>query len=287
MQSGYIKLFRAIKDSDDWPKCRPFTEFEAWIDILLMARWSKKQYSGFDKGGIYVLNLGDFLASERFLAARWEWGKKKARGYVARLEKKGQILVQERNHQRTILHVCNYELYQDNKQDNGTTKGTTVEPRWNHGGTTVEPKNKKGKKEKKGKKGKKDTPKGGGVENDLFEMLFAQVWEDYPRKSSKTTAKTAFKKHFKKYKTKDKQEEFTLLLRAKIKEFSNSWDWKKDGGQFIPYLATWLNQERFLEKAGPQQSQDKPKGAGGNMDLIRRRHEERQKNLNTNMDILK
>lgn len=61
---------------------------------------------------------------------------------------------------------------------------------------------------------------------------FERFWAAYPKKRNKETARKAFKKL--------KGVSIETLLEA-IEKQKRSQDWLKDGGQFIPYPATWLN----------------------------------------------
>jgi len=61
---------------------------------------------------------------------------------------------------------------------------------------------------------------------------FERFWSAYPKKRNKETARKAFKKL--------KGVSIETLLEA-IEKQKRSQDWLKDGGQYIPYPATWLN----------------------------------------------
>lgn len=43
---------------------------------------------------------------------------------------------------------------------------------------------------------------------------------------------------------------FAPKIMAKLAELVLSWDWKKDGGQFIPYPATWINRGGWEDEVG-------------------------------------
>lgn len=74
---------------------------------------------------------------------------------------------------------------------------------------------------------------------------FDRFWAEYPRKTGKGTARDAFKKARKKT-------TLEVMLSA-VSRQKTSWDWTKDGGQFIPYPATWLNQERWNDELNAYQ----------------------------------
>ena len=70
--------------------------------------------------------------------------------------------------------------------------------------------------------------------------LFAQFWDAYPRKESKPVARKAF----------DKLKPDAELLKAmleSIAKWKQSAQWQENGGQFIPYPASWLNQEKWKD----------------------------------------
>lgn len=83
------------------------------------------------------------------------------------------------------------------------------------------------------------------VEN-LCKKRFAEFWEVYPRKTGKGAAEKAYEK------IRPTQELHETMIRA-VRSASLSRQWKKDGGQFIPNPATWLNQRRWEDEV-PQET---------------------------------
>lgn len=81
------------------------------------------------------------------------------------------------------------------------------------------------------------SPKG---EKDCSD-LFNQFWTAYPKHIAKQSAVKAFEK----LKPDEKLLEAMLKAIARQKE---SKQWEKDGGVFIPYPATWLNQRRWEDE---------------------------------------
>ena len=71
--------------------------------------------------------------------------------------------------------------------------------------------------------------------------LFNQFWSAYPKHIAKQSAVKAFEK----LKPDEKLLEAMLKAIAMQKE---SKQWEKDGGAFIPYPATWLNQRRWEDE---------------------------------------
>ena len=69
---------------------------------------------------------------------------------------------------------------------------------------------------------------------------FETFWRHYPRKVGKDDARKAFKKR------KPDLDLLAVMLTAIERQKSES-QWQKDGGQFIPHPATWLNQGRWQD----------------------------------------
>lgn len=93
-------------------------------------------------------------------------------------------------------------------------------------------------------------PKGAGIEG------FAEFWKTYPKKVGKDAAEKAWNR---KVKT---PETIKAILEA-VKTQAQSDAWKKEGGQFVPNPATWLNAGRWKDEMPGECSaaQDWNKGA--------------------------
>jgi hypothetical protein len=81
---------------------------------------------------------------------------------------------------------------------------------------------------------------GNGYGNGLRES-FSEFWRTYPRRVGKEAAWRAWQKA--------KPTRELLAQMAAALEWQCGQDaWTKDGGQFIPHPATWLNQQRWLDE---------------------------------------
>ncbi len=80
----------------------------------------------------------------------------------------------------------------------------------------------------------KDTPIVPITKKKLNGEAFGLFWRVYPKKKSRGQAEKAFKKI-------NPDEQLLASMIAKIEQAKKSEQWQKDGGQFIPYPATWLN----------------------------------------------
>ena len=77
-----------------------------------------------------------------------------------------------------------------------------------------------------------------------LERRFAAFWAVYPKKVGKGAAE----KSFAKYKPDD---ELTTRMIQAVQAARRSEQWQKDGGQYIPNPATWLNQKRWEDEIQP------------------------------------
>lgn len=87
------------------------------------------------------------------------------------------------------------------------------------------------------------TPTRMGGQFHEFPLDFERVWSAYPKKVGKDSAAKAFAKR------KPDAALVEVMVRA-IEAQRASLDWKKDSGQYVPHLATWLNQGRWMDETG-------------------------------------
>lgn len=78
----------------------------------------------------------------------------------------------------------------------------------------------------------------GNARSDAFDNF----WKAYPRHVAKDKARSAFRKVPK--------SEVPALMAA-LEQHKRSEQWTKDGGQFIPHPATFLNQQRWTDELMP------------------------------------
>ena len=85
-------------------------------------------------------------------------------------------------------------------------------------------------------------------ENPLYEKEgFSEFWKQYPRGDAKKKAAKAWAKI---------DPEYHPLVMASLTPWKRSTQWTKDGGQYIPYAATFLNEERWKETSTEMQRQE-------------------------------
>ena len=80
-----------------------------------------------------------------------------------------------------------------------------------------------------------------GEEVEEIEKMFVAFWQAYPKKKAKADA------HARWMKMKPSRALLQIMLTA-IEEQKKSKEWMKDGGQYIPYPATWLHRGQWEDE---------------------------------------
>lgn len=88
------------------------------------------------------------------------------------------------------------------------------------------------------------------------DALFETFWAKYPKKKDKQAARKVWDRR-------RPTEELLAVMLVAIDRQTVSADWQKNGGQFIPYPATWLNGARWTDEV------DVDIAAGGLSDTAR------------------
>ena len=78
------------------------------------------------------------------------------------------------------------------------------------------------------------------IKDDLYRSSFDRFWKAYPNKKGKKDAAKAFAK------AKDLPPIDELVAEVELQ--ARSEEWRKDGGQFIPHPATWLNRGGWMDE---------------------------------------
>ena len=117
-REGYVGIDRNISHSRRWPRGRRFSKLEAWIDLLLRARWKAGtvRYQGAD----ILLARGELVTSVRQLATDWRWDRKTVERALNSWVDSGSIKYRKRDRYGTRISVVNYGTY----NPRGTKKGT-------------------------------------------------------------------------------------------------------------------------------------------------------------------
>lgn len=135
---------RPVRPAD--PKKGSYSRAEAWIDLIMEARWQPGKVE--NKGKVILLNRGQLMAARKWLADRWNWTENTVRTFLDKLEH--DLMISRKNHQQTgqkknnqisVVTIENYDIFQTASELMAlmdTTK-TTSEPPANHQQATSEP----------------------------------------------------------------------------------------------------------------------------------------------------
>ena len=85
MEQGYIILPRNLFSADIWQQKRVFSEAEAWIDIIASVRYVHGTCTTKVNGKSVSYTHGEWPASLRFLAKRWQWTVRHVRTFLEKL----------------------------------------------------------------------------------------------------------------------------------------------------------------------------------------------------------
>ncbi|MBK1727649.1 hypothetical protein CKO13_11630, partial [Halorhodospira neutriphila] len=77
------------------------------------------------------------------------------------------------------------------------------------------------------------------------EGRFQRFWSIYPRRVAKADARRAWAQV-------DPDEALTERICAAVEAASKSAQWRREGGRYIPYPATWLRREGWEDEHQPQ-----------------------------------
>lgn len=173
MHRGYIKLWRSSVDNDLYFS-EPFTKFQAWCDLLLLANYKPRKVA--IRGILVDVDAGQVLAADDFLAHRWKWSRDKVRRFTSYLASKTiqQIALQKTN-VCTVITVLKWNLYQSGDTADDTPNDTAERQQTIHT-----------KEYKEGKEGKE-------YRAASYPDDFSRWWSVY-KKGSKAQAFTAWKK---------------------------------------------------------------------------------------------
>ena len=215
---GFIQLYRKIVE---WEWYHDINTFRVFLHCLLMANYTDGRFEGKEvKRGQFVTSL-DHLSKQTDLSVR------QVRVALDHLILTGELTSTAYPKFR-IITVVKYDVYQSDDKQND--RQVTSERQASDKQMTSE--RQQYKKDNKGimEKGNNNTS-----------CLFDQFWSVYPRKEAKAKAKTAFEKI-------KPDEELLLKMIDAVEKQKKTDQWTRDGGQYIPHPATWLNQRRWEDE---------------------------------------
>ena len=143
MYRGYFPLWRKIQDHAFYLEPREFSKYEAWIDLLMAAKYDEVEKQVVICMKALNCDYGECLVSVREWARRWRWSHAKVRRFLNLLEKMGQIETESEG-LATRIKIVNFEQYDPKRHSN--------DPQSIHDRSTIDPQAATFKKDKKDKK---------------------------------------------------------------------------------------------------------------------------------------
>ena len=107
---GWISLHRKILENPILNRSRIYSNFEAWIWLLLKANHKDNKFVL----GSEVLEVkkGQMITSQKKLCKQFRWGSTKLRTFLKLLQS-DQMIELKPSSKATHITVCNYDTYQD------------------------------------------------------------------------------------------------------------------------------------------------------------------------------
>ena len=212
IQGGFILVARKILDSDLLEESPLVVKL--WIWLLLRANW--KDRGQLDRGQLVTTIIEIQEAMSHY--SGWRKivpTKDEIRSAYGALSRATRITTRKTS-RGMVISIVNYDTYQ-NSAAYASPTGTQMVNATCPSATPHHT-------EEGNNKNNKPPP---------LEDGFAQFWSLYPRKVAKASAQKAWTKL---------KPPLDLVLESLSWQVDSD-QWKKDGGQFVPYPATWLNAE--------------------------------------------
>jgi hypothetical protein len=214
--NGWWKCHRKMTDHAVWNLSD--AQFKVWVTILMYANHRDQDW--WDGSLRLTIPAGSFITSQDHLATLSRTSRKTVRLSIDALIRIGSITANTRAKKYTEITLINSDKY----------RGTDIEEGQQEGQVGA----KQGPSE--GQVGA-TTGEGRELEKEKKRTLlvgFDAFWMSYPKKLGKETAKKAWAKI-------SPQNGLSEAILASVDQHKKTPDWLKDGGQFIPYPATFLN----------------------------------------------
>ena len=214
MQYGYIKLWRKSLDAG-WLQNHKLWTFWCWC----LMKATHREYDQIVGCQQVHLMPGQFVFGLKVASKELRMGIQSIRTLLDFLKNSQNLTIKSTN-KFSVITIINWYTYQVDDYESNTQSN---KPLTNNQQTT------NNKQEYKNKRIKEYTPD------------FIKFYNAYPKHKGKEPAWKAWQKLNGTVPSVD-----DLIL--KIQDQKKSEDWKKDGGKYIPYPATWLNDKRWEDE---------------------------------------
>lgn len=212
-----------------------------YIRLLLSAAWEEKDYKG-----VHLIR-GQLVVSQRDFADKCGVSRQELRTILNRLIATRKI-TQTATQKFSLITVLDYDCATQKSTRKTTAQQPTINPPSLYN-TDIQ---------------NNRITDSGEISQANNEENFNSFWAQYPKKTAKQAAFKAWKKI-------NPNEELLNKMLSSLERQKKSAQWTKDGGQFIPYPATWLNNRRWEDEIDTQQQikTDKPDYSVSFSDLLK------------------
>jgi len=217
MNRGYIRLWRKTLDAD-W--IRNPKVFAFWCYCLLKV--THREYDAIVGRQVVRLYPGQFIFGLHKAAEETGLTVKEIRTILELLQRMGN-LHRKRTNKYSVITIVNWSIYQSEGPEEGKQVGKQRASKGQAKGNIQEQRTK----------------------NKTYTADFETFWKAYPKKTGKDAAFTAWEKR-----RADLPEPADLLTI--LDSHKKQTAWRRDGGQYIPNPATWLNQGRWQDETEPE-----------------------------------
>ena len=112
---GWISLHRKILDNPILNRSRIYSNFEAWIWLLLKANHKDNKFMLGSE--LIKVKKGSMITSQKKLCKQFRWGNSKLRSFLKVLQK-DEMLLLKTTPKATWITICNYNKLQDKQTAN-------------------------------------------------------------------------------------------------------------------------------------------------------------------------
>ncbi len=115
--NGFIQLPRSVLDDFLWQEKREYSKFEAWLDLVMFARWNSEPTEVAIGNTVYVVKRGEQIRSLKTLSSTWNWDISKVRRFLKMLQNRHKVVTKS-DTQTTRISICNFDTYQPLRHTN-------------------------------------------------------------------------------------------------------------------------------------------------------------------------
>lgn len=246
MAGRFIKLYDKILQ---WEWYSDINTFRLFIHLLLKANYKDLHFEG------HTILRGQLVTSLPKLASQTGLTVRQIRVSLDRLKMTGEVSSSSYPRYRVIT-VIKYDEYQSDGRQNGSqmtgemSVSGQARDRLMTGSRQARDRLMTAsidnieyieQVEEIEKIDNKTLPQGG--KDSFLEDSFNTFWACYPKKVDKQEAKKAWRKL-------KPNPDLADEIMSGLSKWTESYDWQKDDGRYIPYPATWLNKRRWEDDPG-------------------------------------